>query len=78
MDLKKWLFEAFCGAIGGAIAGPIFGFLLLLLWNGIEKWLSIYPRFEPSDATVMFCCSAIAGAIVRAGTVAQARGGEFD
>ena len=77
MSVRDSLSEMVFGAAVGAIAGPIFGFLLLLLWNLIEKWLSIYPRFEPSDATVMFCCSAIAGAIVRAGTVGEARGGKF-
>ncbi len=78
MSLREGLYEMVIGAGVGALAGPVWGFILLLLWNVIEKWLSIYPRFEPSDVTVMFCCSAIAGAFVRAGTVAQARGGEFD
>ena len=77
MSVRDGLSEMAFGAIAGAIAGPIYSMILLLLWNGIEKWLSIYPRFEPSDATVVFCCSAMAGARVRLWTVGEARDGKF-
>jgi MFS family permease len=76
MDLKKWLFEAFCGAIGGAIAGPILGGLLL--FPPLLEWLSGNPLIEVDETTAVFWCSAIAGVMVRLSTIRAARKGKFD
>ena len=78
MDLKKWLFEAFRGAIGGAIAGPIFGGVLLFLPLLIQEWLSGNPLIEVDETTTVFWCCAIAGVMVRLSTIRAARKGKFD